>query len=840
MKSFQKTIKIAKISEFNPVIFLRGLVGTGIGCNLHVYTGSQSYVHLSTVGTGFSIVKALKRAELNQKILESLLYTVKFEEVDEEPVIRAGKCSTLFEIVSPQSMEYQEQFHFLCSRLFSAGVPCHMIVKVSPVAIGYDYYEDDTLGMKSKSPISSQLQKLEIKEELDLFMDSAFEVTFGVFITANSDYQLKRWASIALSYLTSTYNINGVHSQCIQYDGKRAIGAFNRVMAGGHLNSSVITSKNLAAYFQIPAIGPLEPRVEIDFPTPELGQNGIKLGNVLAPDNDVMGDAIFDPCSIFEHIAIWGATGTGKSTLLKRMIIELHNNAGLRLIIFDLHDEYREIISHLNGEIGKDITIINPILQKFSVNPLELFTQDAVSRDIAVAERTENFISLLKQVFILGEIQESRVRAGIYSLYNSGTPTIEDLVKVLLSQKIDNLSGKLMKFTRGFYGNIFNVKSSSLPFDKLETTTTIFELGRLPTGMRCFFVSVFLILWWDYKRRNRPSEATPHVMVLDEFHHYSGLSVINKMLSEARKYKEGLICSHQGPNQVTSNNVLDNLVRNTATKIIFRQEQASDKHTVSTALGGLSKEQAAYLSVMDVGEAIVKLKGVKTAFRIRTDDFQAGTPIDDDQVRQIVLNDQMITSIEQLSDDEIRFLKAVYEHPRSRVADVSKNLKIRNLDGYALFNGLKQRGALIEETVKHGVGRPKNILSLSVQAHRVLDLGRRSESAHHGGTEHIEMGRSIADILEADGWNCLIEDGCDVKAERDGFIIAIEVETGKAKTRSHLIKNLERDSWADIIIVVCPNKVDKQEIEKIIARNNIGNVFVITYGTVESIMDLIP
>ena len=85
-----------------------------------------------------------------------------------------------------------------------------------------------------------------------------------------------------------------------------------------------------------------------------------------------------------------------------------------------------------------------------------------------------------------------------------------------------------------------------------------------------------------------------------------------------------------------------------------------------------------------------------------------------------------------------------------------------------------------------------------------------------------------------------IFNGCDVKAEKNGVVIAVEVETGKSKTWDHLIKNIERDNWADRIVILCPNRDVRGRIEKEIAGKNIGKLIVISYDFIENLADLLP
>lgn len=804
-------LNILKVSDFYSVRFLQGLAGIETTCILHVYTGRDAHVHL-----------IMPRP--------NPIHGLKYDTIELDTTIEPSTHSGLLEVICPEQSNPEGLFNEFASALYNSNIRAHIIVRAQPLVMEYDPFGDEQFMIKSPPPIESQLLKQEVKKELEFLSDSCFQVTFTIFTTCPTKEILEQQLTQTCSLLTSTY---GPNVRVIVHEGNKAVKSLRKVEHGKHLTSTILTSKNLSAYFDIPTIGNLEITSNAPFVVPDPIIHGVKIGKILAPDGEEVHNACFNPESIFEHVAVWGATGTGKSTLLKQLMIKLHNETGMKLAVFDLHDEYREIATQLNGELGQDVLVINPILQKFSINPLELFSEDEIGKDMAVVERVENFISLLKQVFILGEIQETRVRRAIYSLYTNATPTIGDIVNVLSREKSDNLSSKLSKFTRGFYGELFNVEKSTLPFDKIENSTTIFELGRLPGGLRRFFVSVFLILWWDYKRRKRPSEATPHVLILDEFEHYSGLSVVGRMLSEARKYREGLICAHQGPNQIFDKRVLDNLVRNTASKFIFRLEQASDKHTASAALGGLTKEQSDYLSMLAIGEAVVKLKGSRAPFRVQVDNLPTLQPISDEEIQRRAPTTRR--SQDALNEQERGFLYIVHQDSRISTVDIAKRLKVKTSRAYEIERHLKANGYMIEEQIRTGAGRPKKVLRLSDNAKTILGLENEQLPAHYGGEEHREIIMKVADVLTGNGWDVQIEEGADIRAQKAGSKLAVEVETCKGHDRRQIITNIERDSvWADRIVIVCPNRAFKQEIKNLLRGQVNRNLSVITYNEIRN------
>jgi len=282
------------------------------------------------------------------------------------------------------------------------------------------------------------------------------------------------------------------------------------------------------------------------------------------------------------------------------------------------------------------------------------------------------------------------------------------------------------------------------------------------------------------------------------------------------------------------------VVRNTATKIIFRQEQTWDKYIVRDALGGLEKHQLENLSYLDTGQCVVKLPSVKTPVRINTFNPPAGRKIEDWEISKAM--ERYAGTIKREEEPKYEepiekiFLENIYRDPYMPLTQLAKIMGIKTERCYDIKRRLMRTGYLIEENVRIGRGRPRKALKLTGKALQALCI-RGKTPAHYGGSEHVFMVNKIASILRKN-WDVKIEDSCDVRVEKNGRKIAIEVETGKAKDDSQLLYNVKRDSkWADKIIVVCPNKQNKLQIEEKLA--GFEKVEVITYAEVDKVEEFL-
>jgi DNA-binding PadR family transcriptional regulator len=395
---------------------------------------------------------------------------------------------------------------------------------------------------------------------------------------------------------------------------------------------------------------------------------------------------------------------------------------------------------------------------------------------------------------------------------------------------------KLEKFTQGFYGSIFNCMHSSISFSELKRKNVIIELGQLPSEVRMFFASVFLILWWDNLNLK---EKTPNVLILDDFYRYANIGVIRKMLSEARKFQQGLICSHQGPYQLPQG-IREEVVRNTATKIIFRQEQTWDKRIVRDALGGLTKDSLILLSYLDVGQAIVKLPSEPSPMRIAAPEPPKKYLLLDQTVQKAMqkyVGDPETCETPCIEEPfEKKFLDEIYNKPKVPLTTITKNLGIKTKRGYDIKNKLVKGGYLTEDHIRQGSGRPKTVFNLTKKGLEYIEI-EKDRPPQYGKSEHVFIVNKIANSLK--DWDVKVEDGCDIRIKKDDNEYAVEIETGKSKDKKQILYNIKRDSaWANKIILVCPNKTAKIDIEDLI-KDNSDKINVITYRQIGNISQIL-
>jgi hypothetical protein len=793
----RRSLRITGIHEFNSDQFLRRLHKSSISLDLMIMTDARTEIALSVWDR--SIFRE-NDAENKLTILKKLLDGCSFED-SIIPIVDNNKA--LIHVVGLPVVR-EKQIEEIVKKLIDLEMKSCIIVNLTPVyGIG---------------------------------MDCPFRVSFSVAISGSNIEETSINLTTIITLIQSIYDNNSTY---VILD-RRPRRNVRKLLRGSMIHSTLMDVTHAAAYFQLPVTYGIEQIKKWDFGVPNEQPNeqeeGIVIGESVETNIPALKKTKLIIKNLFSHAAIWGASGTGKTTFLKNLLIKLEGTK-IKWCVIDWTNEYRSMVPLLKGKLGEDILILNPRLGSLSINPLEI-PQTDTPKEILVWERIENFISLFKNMFILGEVQEAKLRESLSSLYaNSNSPTLKEAVMTMEVRKMKSLTMKLEKFTQGFYGSIFNRMHSSISFSELRRKNVIIELGQLPSEVRMFFASVFLILWWDNLKLKDP---TPNMLVLDDFYRYANVEVIRKMLSEARKFKQGLICSHQGPYQLPQG-IREEVVRNTSTKIIFKQEQTWDKRIVRDALGGLTKEHLILLSYLDIGQAIVKLPSKQIPERMN-----APKPPKNYMLLDHVIQNAMKKYMGETEPHEApkveepfekKFLEEIHKNSQLPLTKIIKNLGIKTKRGYELKDKLVVDGYLQEEKIKKGIGRPRVSLKLTDSGLEFISYDGIKTPPQYGKDEHIFMINKIVPLLK--DWKVKVEEGCDIKAEKNGQNVAIEIETRKANHKNQVLYNIKRDSaWADKIVLVCPNKTDKSDIENVI-KDETDKAIVITYREIDKINEIL-
>lgn len=349
-----------------------------------------------------------------------------------------------------------------------------------------------------------------------------------------------------------------------------------------------------------------------------------------------------------KHIAVIGATGSGKSHSVAKIIQEAVNSKentydGLNnshVIIFDIHSEYRTAFPSANV-----IDVTNLILPYWLLNSDELqelfldteandHNQRNIFKDAVVNSKMENipeddphkdkihydspiYFDINKiveyareknrEMIDTGEIYASGAKKGQAkvtqgSLYGKLTNFLNRLESRVNDPRLDFLIGESAKNT-----SFENVLSSLLGYGDNKSNVTILDLSGVPFEVLSITVSLISRLMFDYgyfykklRLEANPKEVcnndVPLLLVYEEAHKYvpnSDLSKyrasrqsIERIAKEGRKYGISLLLASQRPSEI-SETIFSQCSNFLALRLTNPSDQSYVKRLLPDTLGSL-------------------------------------------------------------------------------------------------------------------------------------------------------------------------------------------------------------------------------------------------------------
>lgn len=557
------------------------------------------------------------------------------------------------------------------------------------------------------------------------------------------------------------------------------------------------------------------------------------------------------------HQYILGATGTGKSTLIAREVIQAFEN-GICCLVIDPHGDLAyEIVEGVAPEFIDGVFLLDPLRVKFSLNPLELPEyRDNEGRNLIVermiGEMIDFFIKLYGKQY-WGPSLNRIFQEGLRALYEKDdAPTLKDLydllsgnlsgyrdfseeLKKLPRGRTDSVLNKLIPFVKNkLLKRIFCQKISSVNLSKLlrSERLVVFRLpkGELSEINTLLIGSTIITKTWFFAISRE--KRFPIILAIDEFQNFAHLETLRNIVAEGRKYGIALLIAHQHTKQIHEK-ILEDLLANTGTKIIFRVS-GEDALTIAKSFGIKDKERfAEILTNLPNGKALVKLRGgfgkeAKT-FEISTLPlFKRNNYIDfiikrmnelfsvpEEEEREDVEPDvyELLNVIDRvLSQGKEAKVSELFEEYR-KIKPSIKASEISNL-----LDKAERLGFVKRNVVKQVRGRPKIVVELTEKGREVLGYKGLGTSAKAGGDLHRAMILRYAEILKSKGYVVQIqeqkgkEEQSDLIAFKrigDKWIeIGVEVEI-RADHPDQVLRNYEKNvlKGREVIFVVPDDKV---------------------------------
>ncbi|HES76240.1 MAG TPA: ATP-binding protein, partial [bacterium] len=401
-------------------------------------------------------------------------------------------------------------------------------------------------------------------------------------------------------------------------------------------------------------------------------ERALVLGNIIDHGRALEQSVTLDTAELDKHVFITGVTGAGKTTTCMRLLLE----SGLPFLVIEpAKTEYRAMLRL--REHGHDISIDcyrvgEDPYHTLRINPFQLVhKRQKITAQVSLIQAT------LSAVFPMEASMPQLVEMAIIRAYeargwdihrnenlfeddpwraeSTAWPTFSDMIaqldKIIPEQKMGkefeekyrgSLVSRLSGLTRGVLGTTLDAPYS-MDFNQLIERNVIIELEGLPSPEhKALLMGLILArLAEAMKERHRTQPGHRHLTLIEEAHRLlsnpqpgesenrkNAVETFANLLSEIRKYGEGLMIADQIPNKL-----VPDVIKNTHIKIVHRLYAEDDRRTLGEAMM-LDDEQRNFLPNLQTGEAIIYRGGWHGAVRakisqgVRTDD----SPIAEDEL----------------------------------------------------------------------------------------------------------------------------------------------------------------------------------------------------------------
>ena len=364
--------------------------------------------------------------------------------------------------------------------------------------------------------------------------------------------------------------------------------------------------------------------------TRPIAEDGVELGPIYGSNTK----SVIPFSALQAHALVAGATTTGKTTTLKKLLDGLHT-AG---IPFTVIEAAKKEYSSLVGSIP-ELRVYTPGNdgQMLKFNPLQPEDGELIENHVAAVVRAliattggehpipEAYDGLLKQTYhkfgwdygMMAYTDEHRPFPSFKDVFDNVDSYIRDHARYGPEVR-QNLTAALALRTEnmhsGAIGRLFREPAGLQAPDILEAPCVI-ELADFSPQSAAFIMNILLFKFHSYLSRQPECSRLKRVIVVEEAHNIfkrtlsedTGRALNNeyfdKMLAEIRSSGTGLILSDQMPGIMS-----DAVIANTSVKIVHAITDGNDRRTIGEP-ANLSDFQLKKLGDFERGECIVAIRG---------------------------------------------------------------------------------------------------------------------------------------------------------------------------------------------------------------------------------------
>ncbi len=318
--------------------------------------------------------------------------------------------------------------------------------------------------------------------------------------------------------------------------------------------------------------------------------NGILIGETI---RSRVRQKIYLPIdTLTRHIAIFGSTGSGKSTTAAA-IATRSRSMGVKVIVLDWHGEYRDLIGRSASyeHIRVSMSMVSAMIKTLIAKPAQVLEILEGVLDLTPAQ-SYLMLNILRS---LGKVDGANIFTKIadsIESYREEARWVSE-TKFSLIRKIQQLADE-EDLSRG--GDVLS--------HILSPNLTIMDLSEMERESLKSLSSLALLKITEFMSKNdKEFMRTKKLVIVDEAHHVfkrtEGGSIIRNMLAETRKWNLGVVIVSQSPSSLGEDSL-----KNTNTKIVHAIKSDIDRKVVRDSIV-IHNYIEDILPALGVGEAVV-------------------------------------------------------------------------------------------------------------------------------------------------------------------------------------------------------------------------------------------
>lgn len=519
---------------------------------------------------------------------------------------------------------------------------------------------------------------------------------------------------------------------------------------------------------------------------------------------------------LLRHIFILGPTGTGKSTLLLNLLVQVQE-AAIPFMVFDFKRGYRTLLRAPGSErlvvftVGRNTAplAINALQPPQSVEFEEWAEalSDIISTSYLLMQGARNVLkeAMLQareqhgdgatlthaHELLAGELDATRAGSRRYGWLESSTRSLEEL-------------------TKGSFGRALNA-TTAIPVSELLQRSVVFELQGFGDDQKRFFCLFWLeVVLLLRKNSTAQRETLQHVLVFDEGHNVfprerqGEVSIPARLAREVREFGEAIIAATQQAD------VSESLIANSGFKFILRCDYPRDV-TFASQLLQIKPE---WLPKLPIGTGVARLPVRYYSPILFTFAQQPikNLSLTDDEVhlhwersalcqsvpeQRAPAPNRTNTAVPSITEREAALLCDVAMIPISPITHRYQRLEWHMEIGNRVKNEIIKKGLARFDAVSTPKGQVK-ILTLTSAGVAVLAArGISVTMKRAGGAEHEYWKHELRVRLERQGYAVIEEyplgggKTADLRAQKNDRSLFLEIETGRSDIAANIAKYTE-------------------------------------------------